>query len=372
MFWDLIDDKRVVVCSGAGGVGKTTTSAAVALAAARQGKRAVVLTIDPARRLADALGLPSLPSEPAPVPRELLDRAGVPPEGSLHALMLDPGATFDALVWRLNDEATARRILDNRLYQQISGLLAGMQEYMAEEKLHELHEDPRFDVVVVDTPPTRNALDFLEAPGRLMRFLDERVLKWFTPQPPKGPFGFLQRTGKIVGSVLGRIFGERFAQELAEFLGVLGGMTGTLRQHAEEVRQILGSERATFLLVTAPEMASLDDALFFRQRLEELGLPFGGYLVNRLHPERQEPTAEERLETERTLSRELPPKEASRLWERVSATWLRERARADQDRRMLERLGSRGQAPLVGIPRLEGDISDVEGLARLIDGAFIP
>ena len=185
MFSSLISNKRVVVCSGAGGVGKTTTSAAIALAAARDGKRAVVLTIDPARRLADALGMPGLPSEPAPVPRELLDRAGVPPHGSLHALMLDPKATFDALVRRLNEPAAARRILDNRLYQQVSGLLAGMQEYTAEEKLHELAGDPRFDVVVVDTPPTRNALDFLEAPNKLMRFLDERVLKWFAPQQPR-------------------------------------------------------------------------------------------------------------------------------------------------------------------------------------------
>lgn len=372
MLSNLLGDKRVVVCSGAGGVGKTTTSAAIALAAARGGKRAVVLTIDPARRLADALGLPSLPSDPAPVPRALLDQAGVPPEGSLHAMMLDPRATFDGLVRKLNPPDAAKKILDNRLYQQVSGMLAGMQEYTAEEKLHELYADPRFDVIVLDTPPTRNALDFLEAPSKLMRFLDERVLRWFVPQQPKGPFGFLQRTGKIVGSVLGRIFGERFADELAEFLGILGGMTGTLRQHAEEVREILASPRSTFLLVTAPEAASLDDAVYFRRRLTELGLPFGGYVVNRLHPERPVPTEAEKKITEQALAAELPPAEAARLLGILEKTWEREQARAARDRQMLERLRAEGRAPLVGVPRLEGDISDVRGLALLIDRAFAP
>ena len=372
MLSSLIGDKRVVVCSGAGGVGKTTTSAAIALAAARQGKRAVVLTIDPARRLADALGMPSLPSEPAPVPRELLDQAGVPPEGSLHALMLDPKQTFDALVRRLNDPASAKRILDNRLYQQISGLLAGMQEYTAEEKLHELAADPRFDVVVVDTPPTRNALDFLEAPGKLTRFLDERVLKWFLPQQQRWGFGLLQRTGRIVGSVLERIFGEGFATELQEFLGTLGGMTTTLRQHADEVRKLLGSRASTFVLITAPEAASLDDALYFRQRLQELDLPFGGYVVNRLHPELPEASASQRDEAGRALASELPEAEAAALLRRLEAAYEKERARAERDRRMVERLRSEGRAPLVGVPRLEGDITDVGGLAQLIDRAFAP
>ncbi|WP_373044407.1 ArsA family ATPase [Vulgatibacter sp.] len=372
MLSSLIDNKRVVVCSGAGGVGKTTTSAAIALAAARQGRRAVVLTIDPARRLADALGMPSLPSEPAPVPRELLDRAGVPPEGELHALMLDPKQTFDGLVRRLNPPDAAKRILENRLYQQISQLLAGMQEYTAEEKLHELAADDRFDVVVIDTPPTRNALDFLEAPGKLTRFLDERVLKWFLPQQQRWGFGILQRTGKIVGSVLERIFGEGFASELQDFLATLGGMTTTLRQHAEEVRQLLASPGSTFLLVTAPESASLDDAVYFRSRLDELGLPFGGYVVNRLHPQRPAASAAEVQAAGLALAEELPPGEAAKLLRRLEASYERERARADRDRQMLDRLRAEGKAPLVGIPRLEGDISDVAGLALLVDSAFSP
>lgn len=371
MLYSLVGDRRVVVCSGAGGVGKTTTSAAIALAAARAGRRAVVLTIDPARRLADALGLASLPAEPAPVPRPLLARAGVPPQGSLHALMLDPRRTFDDLVRRLNDPARAARILDNRLYQQVAGLLAGMQEYTAEEKLHELAGDDRFDVVVVDTPPTRNALDFLEAPGRLTRFLDERVLRWFAPQEKRG-LHLLQRTGRVVGSVLERIFGEGFATELRDFLAALGGMTGILRQHAEEVRRLLGSDRAVFLLVTAPEKSSLDDALYFRRRLRELALPFGGYVINRIHRELPMPDAAARTATERALAREMPAEEAASLADRVERIFAQEQARARRDREVVERLRAEGDAPIVGIPRLEGDISDVDGLARLIDAAFRP
>ncbi len=370
MLLSLIGDRRVVICSGAGGVGKTTISAAVALAAARAGRRAVVLTIDPARRLADALGLPTLPSEPEAVPRQLLDAVGVPPGGSLHALMLDPKATFDALVRKLNQPADAERILQNRMYQNVSELLAGMQEYAAEEKLHQLAADDRFDMVVVDTPPTRNALDFLEAPNKLSRFMDERVLKWFAPQEKKR-FGILQRTGRIVGGVLAKVFGEGFTAELGGFLSAIGGMTATFRAHAEEVRLLLASSQATFVLVTAPEAAALDDALYFRDKLTELGLPFSGYVVNRLHPQRPEPSEADRAATFAALAAELGEDEARSLLARLEASYAQERARSLLDHRMLERLHARGRAPVVGIPRLEGEIGDLAGLVRIDELSFL-
>lgn len=367
---ELIGSRRIVVCCGAGGVGKTTIAAAVGLAAARRGRRAVVLTIDPARRLADALGLPTLPSEPAPVPREILDRAGVPPEGSLDALMLDPKETFDRLVHKLEPApGAADRILQNRLYQHISGMLAGMQEYTAEEKLHELHGDPRFDVVVVDTPPARNALDFLEAPGKLSRFLDDRVLRWFVPQ--KGlRSALLARTGRLVSSVLSRIFGQGFTEELAGFLATLGGMTATFRAHAEEVRALLGSPAATFLLVTAPEPAALEDALHFRRRLDELSLPFGGYVVNRFHPDREEPTGEELTQVASALERVIEPAEARALLGRIEELFAHERARGKLDRQMLERLLRQARGPVVGVPHLAFDLSDVSGLAQILERSF--
>ncbi|HWV38521.1 MAG TPA: ArsA-related P-loop ATPase [Vulgatibacter sp.] len=369
MLLQLVGARRVVICSGAGGVGKTTTSAALGLAAARAGRHAVVVTVDPARRLADALGLSSLSGEPVTLPRELLDRAGVPEDGALHALMLDPKSTFDELVRRLHGPEEAERILRNRMYENVSGLLAGMQEYAAQEKLHQLHADPRFDLVVVDTPPTRNALDFLEAPDKLSRFLDERVLKWFAPHERKR-FGLLQRTGKVVGGVLGRVFGESFVDELAGFLGAIGGMTATLRTHAEEIRRLLASPLSTFLLVTAPEPAALDDAVFFRERLAQLGLPFGGFVVNRVHPDRPELGEEERARTRAALAAELGPDRADALLRKLEASYAQERARALADRALIERLRSEGGAPLVGVPLLEGEISDLAGLARLGDAAF--
>lgn len=374
MLSSLMADKRVVVCCGAGGVGKTTSSAALGIAAARRGKRAVVLTIDPAKRLADALGLPELPSEPAPIAREILDRAGVPPEGSLHALMLDAKETFDALVRRMNPApGAADRILGNRLYQQVSGLLAGMQEYTAEEKLFELHEDARFDVVIVDTPPTRNALDFLEAPGKMSRFFDDRVLRWFGPSEGAGRLRLLAaRTGKLVSGVLGKAFGEGFAEELADFFGALGPMTAAFRTHADTVRRLLASDRATFVLVTAPEPAAIDDALFFRRRLAELGLPFAGYVVNRLHPDRPEVSSAEVEATGAALAGQVAPEDARKLLERMAASYADERARSLADREALARLLREGRAPIVGMPHLEGDIADVTGLALLVDRAFTP
>jgi anion-transporting ArsA/GET3 family ATPase len=347
----LIGDRALVICSGAGGVGKTTTSAAIGLAAARAGRKAGVLTIDPARRLADALGLASLPNEPEPVAAGLLE--GGVAGGSLHALMLDPKQTFDQLVRRIETEENAERILNNRLYQNVSGMLAGIQEYTAGEKLHELYDDPRFDLVVVDTPPTRNALDFLEAPGALSRFLDERVLRLFLPAEARR-FSLLRSTGKVVTGVLGRVFGEGFTTELAEFLSILGGITATLRVHAEEVRALLSSERATFLLITAPQDAALQEALFFRERLDEWRLPFGGYVVNRLRPDLPETTEAELEATERALAAELGAARAAELLGRLEAAHAQERHRALHDRALVERLRARGGAPIVGIPLLEG------------------
>lgn len=374
MLSSLMADKQVVVCSGAGGVGKTTTSAALGIAAARRGRRVVVLTIDPAKRLADALGLPALPSEPTPIAREILDRVGVPPEGALYALMLDPKETFDGLVRRLNPSPEAvERILRNRIYAQVSLLLAGLQEYTAEEKLFELHDDPRFDLVVVDTPPARNALDFLEAPGKMSRFFDDRVLRWFLPSEGAGRLRLLAaRTGKLVSGVMGKVFGEGFAEELADFFAALGPMTAAFRTHADAVRKLLASERATFLLITAPERAAIDDALFFRRRLAELGMPFGGYVVNRLHPDRPEVSEAEVEATGAALAGQVAPEQAEGLLERMAASYEEERARSLADREALDRLRAEGHAPIVGIPHLEGDITDAAGLAQLVDRAFRP
>jgi anion-transporting ArsA/GET3 family ATPase len=362
----LVENRSLVICSGAGGVGKTTTSAAIGLAAALGGRRAVVLTIDPARRLANALGLSHLPNEPVPIEGPLLE--GAAPEGSLHALMLDPKQTFDALVRRLHAPEEAERLFQNRLYQNVSGMIAGMQEYTAGEKLHELAHDPRFDLVVLDTPPTRNALDFLQAPTTLSRFLDERVLRWFLPGPrPRNPL--LRRTGKLVGGALGKIFGEGFAEELGEFLATLGELTTLVRRHAEEVRALLASPSARFLLVTSPLDEALDEALYFHERLRELGFPFGGYVINRVHPERPPIDHQEVTSTRAALAEILGEERASSAMGRLESWYDRERERALADRRALGRLRDLGEVPTVGIPLLE-EAADERILRRMVEAAF--
>lgn len=363
----LVRDCDLLICSGAGGVGKTTTSAAIGLAGALAGRRAVVLTIDPARRLADALGLEHLPNEAVAIRGPLLE--GAAPGGSLHALMLDPKQTFDNLVTRLQSAEEAAHLFQNRLYQNVTGMIAGIQEYAAGEKLHELAHDPRFDLVVVDTPPTRNALDFLEAPSTLSRFLDERVLRWFLPQKPKNPL--LRRTGKLVRGALGKIFGEGFASELAEFLAALGELTTALRTHAQEVRARLASPTARFLLVSSPLDEAVDEALFFHRRLRELELPFGGYVINRIHPERPpiEEPALARLES--SLSKRLGAQRSASAVERLSTWYAVERERARSDRRALHRLEGFEEVRAIGIPLLEEAASDEGILRRMVETAFI-
>ncbi len=275
---ELVATRRVIVCCGAGGVGKTTTSAALALAAARMGRRVLVLTIDPARRLAQAMGLSEHMREPAPVSKERLLEAGVT-TGTLDAWMLNPGVVFENIVRRMSPTPEqAERVLASRLYQVLSELISSMQEYTAAEALYELSSSGKYDLVVLDTPPARNALDFLEAPGKLAKFLDERILGLFLPSKSKGLF---KRATELIATVLSKIFGAEFFAELQEFMGAMSGMFGPMRSHAEGVRKLLTSGDATFLLVTSPDQAALADARYFRDRIKQMGLPFAGFILNR-------------------------------------------------------------------------------------------
>ncbi len=274
----LIADKKVIVCCGAGGVGKTTTAAAIGLAGARMGRRVLVLTIDPAKRLAQAMGLSAHMREPASVSKERLTEAGVT-TGTLDAWMLNPDVVFESLVRRMAPTTEqADRILQSRLFRHLSELVAGMQEYTAAEALYELSSSGRYDLVVLDTPPARNALDFLEAPGKLARFLDERILSLFMPSKSRGLF---KKATELIGTVFNKVFGPEFFAEIQEFLGAMGGMFGPMRAHAEGVRSLLMSKQASFLLVTSPDQAALADARYFRDRITTMGLPFAGFILNR-------------------------------------------------------------------------------------------
>ena len=285
---ELVAKKEVIVCAGAGGVGKTTTAAAIAMQAAIEGKRAAVLTIDPARRLASSLGLKELSSEPTKVSPRKFVSADIEVKGELYALMLDTKSTFDKVVTRYApSEEQAQKIINNRFYRNISGTLSGTQEYMAMEKLYELHADGAFDLLVIDTPPTRNALDFLDAPERMNDFFESRVLRWFL-MPYMKAGGGLMRVANVAAmtflKVVKRIVGTEVLEDTAEFFGNLEGMYEGFKQRARDVAALLQSDATSFVVVTSPAEDSVAEATFFAARLNESHLPFGALVVNRVHP----------------------------------------------------------------------------------------
>lgn len=356
----LITEKKVIVCCGAGGVGKTTTAAAIGLAAARQGRRVLVLTIDPAKRLAQAMGLSSHMREPASVSRERLAEAGVT-SGTLDAWMLNPDVVFQSLVRRMAPSPEqAQRILDSRLFRHLSELVAGMQEYTAAEALYELSQSGKYDLVVLDTPPARNALDFLEAPGKLARFLDEKILSLFMPSRSRGIF---KKATELIGTVFNKIFGAEFFQEIQEFLGAMNGMFGPMRAHAEGVRALLTSRHASFLLVTSPDQAALADARYFRDRIASMSLPFAGFILNRSWVRTDGFVAPEslQLEPDPTLQAGL---------EKLKTLAKLELSRVERDRALLAQL--RGEVPptafAIAAPYLGEAIEDLRGIALLAQG----
>ena len=274
---ELVANRRVLVCCGSGGVGKTTTAAVLAMEAARQGRRAVVVTIDPARRLADALGLESLTNAASTIESDW--------PGRMSALMLDTEKTFDGLVARYaNDAEQADRILSNRFYRNIAGALSGTQEYMASEKLYELHAETDFDLVVVDTPPTRNALDFLEAPRQLANFLDHRLYRMLTA-PTRGIVkavnmaaqGFLRSVGKVVG---GEVIGDAIA-----FFAAFEGMEEGFKDRARAVDALLRADETAFLLIASPNADTVGEATFFAEELHRQHIEVRGLVVNRMFPD---------------------------------------------------------------------------------------
>jgi anion-transporting ArsA/GET3 family ATPase len=276
----------VAVCVGCGGVGKTTIAAALGIEAARRGRRALVLTIDPARRLADALGLDALGNHPQAIPAEILSRLGVAGPGTLSAMMLDMKGTFDDLVQRLAESDEAReRILANPIYQHASEALAGSVEYSAMEKVFEMWERGEHDLIVVDTPPAQHALDFLEAPQRLLEFLDSRIVQMLIhPAFAAGRIGFrlFQSSARRALQLMERVSGIGFLEDVSEFLLAFEGMSAGFRERAQLVRGLLLGPDASFVLVAGPGSESVRQAVDFRRRLEGFGVRLDGTLVNRM------------------------------------------------------------------------------------------
>jgi anion-transporting ArsA/GET3 family ATPase len=352
-------ERRVVVVCGAGGVGKTTTAAALAVHAAVQGRRVLVCTIDPSRRLATSLGLQKLPDKPR---RLDLAKAGIEAGGEMWAMTLDTKKTFDELVERHAGSAEARkRILDNRFYQKISAALAGSHEYMAMEKMLELSGDGRFDLVVLDTPPTRHALDFLEAPERMMGFLDASVLRWFLK--PYFVAGRLTlkvatATGRVALKLVDRYLGLQFLQDLSEFFLAFESMYAGFKERAAEVHRILRVESSGFVLVASPARVAVDEALYFHQRLQDAGMPFVATVVNRAHPDPAE-AGPVRPRRRKGAAADIDADLARALLQAYDD--LHRLARAE--RRVVSRLEVDTGEPLLLVPELESDVHDLRGLA---------
>jgi anion-transporting ArsA/GET3 family ATPase len=364
---DLLEGKRVCICAGSGGVGKTTSSAAIAAGMAARGKRVAVLTIDPAKRLADSLGLPELGNEERQVDPGLFADAGVEMDGGeLWAMMLDAKATFDELVRRHAPDAETRdRILANRIYQQLSAALAGSQEYMAMEKLFELHAEDRYDLLVLDTPPSRNALDFLEAPRRLMQFIEGRALQVFMKPTGLGMKVFGRGTSMMF-SVLRRLTGVEVLEDLSEFFQAFSGMVGGFRERAKRVNELLANPETCFLVVCAPQGEPITEAVYFHRKLVEAELPFGGVIVNKVHYESELPAYDEELDQQ--LADALGDLDLARG---VIDNFDDYRALAARDQRNIRRLTAEMRARLViQVPHLDADVHDLSGLMRMNEYLF--
>ncbi|MBN2358660.1 MAG: ArsA family ATPase [Deltaproteobacteria bacterium] len=311
---EIVDAAPLVVCLGPGGVGKTTIAAVLALRAAAAGQRALVLTIDPARRLADALGVAGLTNDPTPVRAfEFLH-----PAGTLSALMLDPAATFDHLIAVLVPDVERRRkLLENRIYLQLSRSLAGTLEYMAIERLHDIVVSEAYQGIVLDTPPTTNALDFLDAPERAARFFHERVTRWFVHRPERLSWTsrLFDRAGSTVLALLSRVVGEEFVSDMTAFFTAFGDLFGAFRARGERVSALLRDRRTVFVIVASPDPYRLPEALEIDRRLVDAGCAPRAFIVNQV----EEVFAPEWLDLEASTDAAASAIEAQAGRERVRA-----------------------------------------------------
>jgi anion-transporting ArsA/GET3 family ATPase len=360
-----LDDRRVIVCCGSGGVGKTTISAGIALALANNGARVAVVTIDPARRLASTLGLETLGDDPRQVD---IGTTGTP--GELWALQLDAKATFDRLVHRhAPSPEAAQRILDNRIYEHLSGAVAGSQEYMAVERLNELTDDPRFDVIVLDTPPAQNALDFLDAPGRITHFIEGKSLRMLlSPGAAAGHLGWkvLHAGSSTVFSILERVTGAQLLRDLSEFLAAFDGMYTGFSERAERVRALLHSPRAAFVVVSSADDEPVREAVMLVERLTADRYPLGPAVMNRIRPriDIEPPTREALIDAYTAAGAGHPEDLAERTLAQLTDDDARARRDHDACTRLARLLGDR--APL-RVPDFADEPVEIAGLEHVAD-----
>lgn len=359
-FHNMIKSARLIVCAGPGGVGKTTTSAAIGLRAAQAGRKVIVLTIDPARRLANSLGLDALTNEPQRIHLEEAQS-----KGELWAMMLDQQQTLDDLVARYApDKGALSRSKENNIYRLLSSALAGMQEYMALDKLHDLYTGGYFDLVVLDTPPTKNALDFLETPGRARQFFDDRVMKWFIPSKKKGLFTRVFDPGSVVLGLLGKVFGDAFVTDLVDFFDTLSFLQDALRTRGEMIDFILRDPETRFVLITSADSRRIKEALFFHEKLESLNQHAEAFVLNRVIPHFDQADLEGT--TKQELHELLADEDSPGLADSLRANYQRLTLLSEHNRKIISNFGNQvGVDRLFTIPMFGEDVHDLRTLETL-------
>jgi anion-transporting ArsA/GET3 family ATPase len=349
---ELLQQRRIVVCCGSGGVGKTTTAAVLALSAARVGRRAVVVTIDPAKRLADALGLDGLTGTPMRIEGDW--------PGELSAMMLDTKSTFDGLVVANASSAEqGQRILDNRFYKNISEALSGTQEYMAMEKLYELHQRTDFDLIVVDTPPTRHALDFIDAPRRLSRFLDHRLFR-VVISPGRGMMRAVNVAAQTFLRTVAKVVGAEVIDDAVAFFQAFDGMEEGFRERAAAVAELLSDDDTAFVLVASPRRDTIEEARYFADKLAEAGIAVRALVVNRMHPRfgsgvvgRAQEQADARKGTD-----------IGGLYQNLADFEL---VASREEEHLAGLADAVHPAPVVRVPFLSSDVHDLDGLSKVAE-----
>ncbi len=361
---------RIVVCCGSGGVGKTTTAAALGVRAAESGRRVVVLTIDPARRLAQSLGLSELDNTPAPIPG-IDDAAG----GSLDAMMLDMKRTFDEVVIAHSEAGRAQAILDNPFYQALSSSFAGTQEYMAMEKLGQLHHravaDESWDLIVVDTPPSRSALDFLDAPRRLGAFLDGRLIRILAAPARAGGRAYMRLVSASLGvfsNVLNKIVGTQVLTDLQTFVASFETLFGGFRDRAEATYQLLAAPGTSFVVVAVPEADALREASYFVERLESEQMPLAGLVLNRVAPVRLPDLSPDQAAAgaERLRAQHPAPDSAQALTAALLQLHAQRMRQSDWQHHLADRfVAANPLVPVTSVTALAQDVHDLHGLRRV-------
>lgn len=359
---DLVMTRRVIVCGGSGGVGKTTTATAIAIAAAQRGRKVLALTVDPSKRLAQTLGVDRNASAPTSISPERMAEAGIQAPGSLEAWMLDPSVVADRLIERLvTDTSEAHRLKGNRIYRQLSRLVAGTQEYMAMEALYRFLEEGRYDLIVLDTPPSRNALDFLLGPGRVAAFADGRIFQLFLPSDQQTGF-FRAAAANIITRVNNAIFGEQTYGELQEFFATFAHIiVGINRNASQMLKTLQNPDEVAFLLVSSPAAEAMVEAFYFRRKCLEMELPFRGFVLNR-----SEARPDARVMPEASDFGASDPVLASALAKLQRLATL-EMAQVERDRKLLSELTTElgEDAVAVAVPALANGAHDMDGLMHI-------